>query len=114
MNKNFLEKTKQALLDEKNRLLIKSRSIDIDVDGDEIDEIQGNLIASVVTQLTTRDANKIKQIDNALRKIIDNTYGSCEDCGDDISEKRLDINPHFSLCISCAEQKEFEDRKKRL
>lgn len=113
MKKNFLEKIKKALLDQKSVLLSKNHSLDIDIDGDETDEIQGNLIASISNQLSTRDATKLLQIENALRKIRDNSYGSCEECGEEISEKRLEVNPYFTMCISCAEQKEFEERKKR-
>ena len=113
MNKSFLEKIKRTLLDEKNNLLNKPRNLDVDNDGDETDEIQANLLLSISNQLSTRDGLKIKQIDNALRKIEDCSYGVCEDCEENISEKRLENNPHFTMCISCAEQKEFEDRKKR-
>lgn len=114
MKKKFLEKVKKLLLEEKNILLSKKNTIDVDMDGDEIDEIQGNLIASVASQLSTRDINKVNQINNALKKIADNTYGLCEDCGEDILDKRLEANPYFTICISCAEEKELENKKKRV
>ncbi len=113
MNKKFLDKIKQTLADEKNNLLTKSRHLDIDNDGDEMDEIQANLIASIASELSGRDALKVKQIENALRKIAEGNFGACEECEEPISEKRLEINPHFTLCISCAELKELEEKKKR-
>lgn len=45
-------------------------------------------------------------IDEALRKINEGTYGICEDCGEEISEKRLGVMPTATLCISCKENKE--------
>jgi len=45
-------------------------------------------------------------IDEALRKIQEGTYGICEDCGDEISEKRLGVMPTATLCISCKESRE--------
>jgi len=45
-------------------------------------------------------------IDEALRKIQEGTYGICEDCGEEISEKRLGVMPTATLCISCKENKE--------
>ncbi|MGC2064527.1 MAG: TraR/DksA family transcriptional regulator [Thermodesulfovibrionales bacterium] len=45
-------------------------------------------------------------IDEALRKIQEGTYGTCEDCGEEISEKRLGVMPTATLCISCKENKE--------
>lgn len=45
-------------------------------------------------------------IDEALRKIGEGTYGICEECGEEISEKRLKVLPTATLCISCQENKE--------
>lgn len=46
------------------------------------------------------------EIDEALRKISESTYGICDDCGDQISEKRLSILPSATLCVNCQEDKE--------
>jgi DnaK suppressor protein len=45
-------------------------------------------------------------IDECLRKIREGTYGICEECGEEISEKRLNVIPTASLCIDCKENKE--------
>ncbi len=45
-------------------------------------------------------------IDEALRKIQEGSYGICEDCGEEISEKRLGVMPTATLCISCKESRE--------
>ena len=44
--------------------------------------------------LCDRDREKLIQIDEALERIEDGTYGICEECGCKISEKRLKIMPH--------------------
>lgn len=111
--KSFLEKTKKLLLQQKSELESKSYTNDIDIDGDETDEIQGNLIANLNNQLSTRDREKLHQIENALKKIENQSYGLCEECGEAIAEKRLEINPYFSTCIACAEQKEFESKQRK-
>jgi DnaK suppressor protein len=112
MNKNFLHKMKETLLAQKKLLVEKAvRHVDIDVDGDEIDEIQANQILEVVNQLTSRDTEKLAKIDNALQRIEDRTYGVCQDCGDKIPEKRLLANPHFLICISCSEERELESKQ---
>lgn len=112
IKKSFLDKIKKQLTEEKNALLSKSFQNEIDIDGDEVDEIQGSLIALVNSKLSTMNANKLKQIDVALNKIKNKSFGSCEDCGDMISEKRLQVNPYFLTCISCAEEREMELRQK--
>lgn len=108
MNKKNLEKIKSMLILERDKLIktYQDKSHDIDDEGDEIDEIQANLINSINNHLSARDANKIKQIDAALKKIEDKTFGVCEDCEDEIPEKRLMINPCFSTCVGCAEDRE--------
>jgi len=48
----------------------------------------------------------MRDIDEALRKIREGTYGVCEECGEEISEKRLIILPTATLCVSCKETRE--------
>lgn len=113
MKKNFLEKIKKILLTQKLEFESINYSNDIDIEGDETDEIQGILIANVNNQLLSRNREKILQIENALKKIENGSFGLCEECEEQIAEKRLEINPYFSNCIACAEQKEFENKQKR-
>ena len=80
----------------------------IDFDGDETDEIQAKIIARAAAQLLVRKQEKLVKIDNALKKIdLGGNYGQCEECGEDIAEKRLTFNPDFNTCISCAEELEI-------
>jgi DnaK suppressor protein len=44
---------------------------------------------------------EIAELREALDKISENTYGICEECGNNIPEKRLRINPGGPLCIHC-------------
>lgn len=52
--------------------------------------------------LTTHEKGKLYQVDKALDKIENNTYGICEICHKNIDEDRLDILPETELCSSCA------------
>jgi len=45
-------------------------------------------------------------IDDVLRKLDEGTYGICEECGEEISEKRLTVLPTATLCVCCQENKE--------
>ncbi|MGI9508336.1 MAG: TraR/DksA family transcriptional regulator [Geminicoccaceae bacterium] len=45
---------------------------------------------------------ELAQIDGALRRLEDGTYGDCIDCGEPIAEKRLELDPSALLCIDCA------------
>lgn len=38
----------------------------------------------------------------ALERIVSNEYGFCAQCGEDISEERLDVLPYTPVCAKCA------------
>lgn len=114
LTKTFLKKTKERLLQEKEALLEKSsQRHDIDTDGDETDEVQGNMLIELQNQLSSRNNLKLLQISDALKRIDEKTYGVCQDCEDDIPEKRLSLNPYFLTCVSCAEERENEIKQRK-
>ncbi len=53
------------------------------------------------------------KIDAALRKLKENTYGVCEECGDEINEERLKILPFAIHCLDCQEKMEAIEKMKR-
>lgn len=113
MKKSLIKKMKSLLQSQKNELIQKSyKDLDIDTDGDDTDKIQGDILALVNNQLSFRDRQKINQIDLALKKISENRFGICEECEEDISEKRLLVNPSFYICIVCAEKREISNKKR--
>lgn len=116
LNKSFMKKMKESLLLQKQELLAKSTLVqeqDIDTDGDEIDEIQGNMLIELNNKLNSRNNVKLIQIDDALSRLDNNTYGICEDCEEGIPEKRLLANPYFLICVSCAEDREAEEKQRK-
>jgi RNA polymerase-binding protein DksA len=48
----------------------------------------------------------ISEIDAALGRIEDGTYGTCASCGREIPRERLEANPRASLCIDCKRKAE--------
>ena len=59
-------------------------------------------------RLTEQLKEAAKKVEAAKQKIADGTYGICEDCGAEISQKRLLARPTADLCIGCQEEKEKE------
>lgn len=45
---------------------------------------------------------QLEEVDDALGKLRDGTYGRCESCGGEIAEARLEAMPTARLCIDCA------------
>jgi len=56
----------------------------------------------VLEELGTAGEQEIRMIDAALERIEDGTYGVCANCGEPISEARLDILPQTPFCRNCA------------
>lgn len=48
----------------------------------------------------------LHDIDESLRKIEEGSYGICEECGEEIGEKRLKVLPTATLCVICQGNKE--------
>ncbi len=51
-----------------------------------------------------------KDIADAFRKLQTKTFGLCEECGEEIDIKRLQVNPLARYCISCKTKKEELER----
>ena len=44
----------------------------------------------------------LAEVEHALAKVADGTYGVCEDCGEPIDPLRLEAKPAARYCINCA------------
>jgi DnaK suppressor protein len=47
-------------------------------------------------------AGELIRIDQAFRRLEDGEYGYCLECGEEIPDKRLEIDPSVSHCVKCA------------
>ena|SRR5260221_48493 len=114
MNKTFLKKMKSLLTQQKQELLKQTeQNLDVDTEGDETDEVQANQLIEMNHALIIRNASKLSQIELALKHIEEGNYGLCQDCEESIAEKRLLSNPHFQICVSCAEEREAEEKQRK-
>jgi DnaK suppressor protein len=44
---------------------------------------------------------QLADIEHALSKLDDGTYGICDSCGEPIPEGRMKVIPHANLCVEC-------------
>ena len=51
-------------------------------------------------------ADQRKQVEAALARIEDGSYGTCVDCGQPISDARLQVRPEAARCIECQSKAE--------
>jgi RNA polymerase-binding protein DksA len=68
----------------------------------------------VLASLDDRSLGEIAEIDSALQRIIDGTYGKCLDCGRALPLARLRVVPTAAFCVECARQEEVTGPRDRL
>jgi DnaK suppressor protein len=65
-------------------------------------------------RIKDRERKLMQKIKEALDRIEDGTFGTCESCGKPISEKRLMARPMTTQCIDCKTEDEQKERLERL
>jgi RNA polymerase-binding protein DksA len=79
------------------------------------DAVYDNHLADTATETYDRELDYtleensehvLQEINAALRRIDDGTYGQCTNCGRQIPEERLEARPFATLCIDCQRQRE--------
>ena len=118
MKKEKLEYFKNKLLTLKSEILnngVLSKREDLEISSDDLPD-EADVAQSVVNQQITfnmraREMAKLRNIELALQRIEDGTYGYCDECDEEINEKRLEKQPWADLCITHAEEREREESR---
>ena len=103
-----LEAGRQDALRLLDRLASEVRALDVGSPQDAGDESIGSLAKESLFQQASQRRRLVRQIEAALRRIAEGTYGVCVTCADDISRKRLDALPWIERCLRCQEIAERE------
>jgi RNA polymerase-binding transcription factor DksA len=115
--------TRRELDDFKTVLLEKRRLLVGDLTALEADLFEespsspspGTHLADLGTDVTETDVNfgsrmevslEIQEIDDALRRLQEGTFGRCEGCGEQIVRARLEAIPYARLCLQCRKEEE--------
>lgn len=113
MNKTQLKKFR-VLLEQKRQELVRKAKQSLDEDmkldvsdlPDEMDLASSEYLQSFTFRLRGREKTFLDKINKALIKIEEGEFGVCEECGEEISIKRLEARPETTLCIRCKEDQE--------
>ena len=76
---------------------------------DPLDRASTESDTSFAFGLKEREGNLIRKIEDALSRLEDGTFGICEECGEEISQGRLQARPITTLCIKCKEKQEADE-----
>jgi DnaK suppressor protein len=112
-----LEKLKNKLLDRQRVLVVevKDKREQAAAEGNEDalggvgdagDESVLRMNTDLDLQEAGRDMEELNAIAAALRRIDDQSYGECEECGQDIGFPRLEVQPTATRCIEDQEKHE--------
>lgn len=117
LNKRELDKFKkqlQGLRDEvSGRIRDRASTARIDDQNDLIEEIdQANRATEEAfnMRLLDKEVKLLREIDAALAKFEDNTYGTCEGTGEQIERRRLEARPWTRYSVAYKEQLEREKK----
>jgi len=123
MRKTELERFRSLLQSEKDRLqrsLAKHSKIihhEGQESGGETAKAHSNHMADqgsdefqyeTTIRFASTEGHSLYEIDQALLRIENNTFGKCQGCGKSIALPRLRVLPYAVLCIECQEKEEKE------
>ena len=118
MEKAFVEKIKEKLIEQKNTILGSLAAQNEDYkkiveggeSGDEVDVASDVVDGRLLESLGAQDSNRLQMINNALDRIKQGTYGRCLVCKEEIPEERLEAIPYAFMCINCQSRNERQNR----
>jgi DnaK suppressor protein len=86
----------------------------IDTQAEMVDLAQNLELIERNVSLQEQERRELASIDLALAKLGSGTYGACEDCGEAIPVRRLQIVPEARLCARCQSVSERERSRSRV
>jgi len=110
MSEINLAEIKEKLIAERELLIEKLKGNDLSVDDSEtpdpVDLAVRNYSKNVMLAVSENESRQLFLINEALERITDDEYGSCQNCEKDINPKRLNAIPWARYCLNCQELQE--------
>jgi DnaK suppressor protein len=97
---------RRSEIQEKLRSLREAMPIEAAQAADAEEQSVNDFVRDIDWALTQMKAESLAKIDQAIQKLEEGTYGSCEDCGTEIAAARLKAVPFADRCIHCQESLE--------
>ncbi len=113
MTPELATRLRSQLEHERTSTIDELREYGADPDSEKVDKIAGvddnfadlaqaTAERSEILALIDQARTRLAEVDTALAKMDDGTYGVCEDCGSPIGEARLEALPLAARCVECA------------
>ena len=113
MDSETIQKYRERLLSQQQQIERRIFRIGSDLydmeserDIERTDHVQEEAVNDTMMALDERSRHLIEEIQAALGRIGDGTYGDCEVCGEPINPARLEALPIARRCVRCQEEAE--------
>lgn len=83
-----------------------TRPVDLDEPIGRLSRMDALQQQSMTTANRNAAMRRLQQVDAALRRLADDSYGECANCGDAIDPRRLEAKPEAPLCVACQSARE--------
>ena len=108
LDKKTIERFRRILLKEREQIIgdvkqIYESSQEMGQDGiqDIADEAANIYNKQILLTLNENERMRLRDVDESLDRIGNRTYGVCEECGEPIGLKRLEVKPVAKYCVPC-------------
>ena len=92
-----------ARVAELERVTRRRDAITVERCADQLEEIQAASQRALAVCKLDREFNQLREARAALRRIQEGSFGTCQECDEDIHLKRLAAVPWATFCIRCQE-----------
>jgi len=119
MNPDRIEFFRQLLNERMAELLGEADKTRTDMTGaaspfpDPTDRASLETDRNFTLRIRDRERRLLTKIREAMERLEAGTFGQCEICGGEISEKRLIARPVTTMCIACKSRQEALERAKK-
>ena len=99
--KKILLKEREQIVGEVRQIVESSKEMGQDGIQDIGDEAANIYNKQVLLSLNENERTRLQEVDESLDRIETGTYGICEECGEPIGLKRLEVRPVAKYCVPC-------------
>ena len=97
---------RESLFSQVTEAEMSSRERDLEATQDPADMAANAYTKELLISMSANDRVLLLLIDEALTRVERNEFGECINCGEPVSEKRLDAVPWTRYCLKCQDLQE--------
>ena len=105
-----LKEIKENLVAERESISRKLNGSDLSIDDSEtpdpVDLAVSNYSKNVQLSLSENESRQLDLVNEAIERLDDDEYGICQNCEEEINQKRLAAVPWARYCLDCQELRE--------